>query len=503
MSIMAINPKFSAGGVAIKNIESNSSASFAGIKSPDPDAAPTSLEIIESINDIEIKNLEDYFSTLSSTQSQVIQINTNKGSYRLLNSENLGITVAEAQTSNLRKGLDLVGGTRVLLKPETKLTEQERDELIQVMEYRLNTYGISDIKIRKANDLPESLGGSGSKFILVEIAGASQQEVKDLIAAQGKFEAKIGNEVVFEGGKRDIPFVCRNDGTCSGISQCNEANGEWLCRFEFRIDLTQEAAQRHAEITDKLEINTTAQGSYLSKPLDLYLDGILVDSLLISSSLKGQPSINIVISGPGLGSTEQEATEDALKQMNKLQTILITGSLPTKLEIVKLDSISPILGEAFIKNVLIATLFALLAVLLVIYIRYRKIKVLIPMAIIAVSEIVLVLGFASLIKLNLDLAAIAGIIAAVGTGVDDQIVILDEVLTKKEEYTFKVKQKIKRAFFIILAAYATNVVAMLPLIQAGAGLLRGFAITTIIGISIGILITRPAFGEITQTLFQD
>jgi preprotein translocase subunit SecD len=41
---------------------------------------------------------------------------------------------------------------------------------------------------------------------------------------------------------------------------------------------------------------------------------------------------------------------------------------------------------------------------------------------------------------------------------------------------------------------------MLPLFWAGAGLLRGFALTTIIGVSVGILITRPAFGEMVKKI---
>ncbi len=505
ISYLAINPQFDTTGVAIKNVKKDSSASFAGIENPKADAAPTSLEIIKSINNVEIKNLKDYSTTLSSIPlNESVQIETNKKTYRLLKTGDIGLTVIEVPTSNIRKGLDLSGGTRVLLKPEIELTEQEREELIQVMEYRINTYGISDVKIRKADDLPTSLGGTGSKFILLEIAGATQQEVRDLIAAQGKFEAKIGNETVFEGGKKDIPFVCRNDGTCSGIiPPCQETSDGWRCKFEFRIDLSENAAQRHAEITKNLDINMSGGGTYLSKPLDLYLDGKLVDSLLIGASLKGQPSTHIAISGPGTGATKKEAAEDALREMKKLQTILITGSLPSKLKIVKLDSISPILGEAFIKNAIIAGLLALLSVILVIYIRYRNIKILIPMAITAASEIIIILGLTTLIKFNLDLAAIAGLIAAVGTGVDDQIVIIDEVTSKKEEYQYKIKQKIKRAFFIILVAYATTVAAMLPLLRAGAGLLTGFAIITIVGVSIGVFITRPAFAAITQALLEE
>ena len=65
------------------------------------------------------------------------------------------------------------------------------------------------------------------------------------------------------------------------------------------------------------------------------------------------------------------------------------------------------------------------------------------------------------------------------------------------------KQRIKNAFFIIFAAYSTVVVAMLPLFSAGAGLVRGFAITTIIGVSIGVFITRPAFSSLMEKLSEE
>ena len=55
-----------------------------------------------------------------------------------------------------------------------------------------------------------------------------------------------------------------------------------------------------------------------------------------------------------------------------------------------------------------------------------------------------------------------------------------------------------KAFFIIMAAYFLSVVAMVPLLFAGAGLLKGFAIITILGVSIGVFITRPAFGEMLK-----
>ena len=137
----------------------------------------------------------------------------------------------------------------------------------------------------------------------------------------------------------------------------------------------------------------------------------------------------------------------------------------------------------------------------VIFARYRKVAISIPIIITGLSEVFIILGFAALIRWNLDLAAIAGIIAAVGTGVDDQIVITDEVMygRKNQEHWLK---RMKNAFFIIFAAYFTMLVAMLPLWFLGAGVLRGFALTTIVGVTIGVFVTRPAYGKMIEILME-
>jgi len=64
------------------------------------------------------------------------------------------------------------------------------------------------------------------------------------------------------------------------------------------------------------------------------------------------------------------------------------------------------------------------------------------------------------------------------------------------------KQRIKRAFFIIFSAYAVLSAAMLPLLFAGAGLLKGFAIATLIGVTGGVLITRPAYASIIEKIVE-
>ncbi|MBD3263245.1 PDZ domain-containing protein [Candidatus Woesearchaeota archaeon] len=490
LSLVAIGPNFGAKGVKISAVEENSSASLSGV---------VAGETIVSINNQQIKDINDYQETISEAQTgDIVKIRTKDNSYSFLIEEknNLtytGITVDEVASSNIQTGLDLSGGVRVLLKPEEKLSQQQMEDVITITKKRLNIYGLSDIVVRKVGDL------EGNDYILIEIASATKEEVVDLLEKQGKFEAKIANETVFVGGK-DIKQVCRS-AECSGVRTCDKIQDGWQCQFQFQVGVSPEAAKKHAKITEDLDVELVKGSRYLSEKLNLYLDNELVDSLYISANLKGSESTSFVIQGPGIGSTKDAALQNSLDNMKKLQTVLITGSLPVKLNIAKMDIVSPTLGREFLKSSLLAIIAAIGAVGIVVFVRYRKLKIALPIVLTGFAEVLIILGVAAAIRWNLDLAAIAAILAAVGTGVDDQIVITDEVSSKQRIYDWK--ERIKRAFFIIMAAYFTVVVAMIPLWAMGAGLLKGFAIITIIGVSIGVFVTRPAYAHIIKALLKE
>jgi len=161
------------------------------------------------------------------------------------------------------------------------------------------------------------------------------------------------------------------------------------------------------------------------------------------------------------------------------------------------------LGQDLLNNALFIGLIAILVIALCIYIRYRKLQVVIPLLITSFSELIILMGVAALIGWNIDLAAIAGIIIAIGTGVDHQILITDETLKGEIKQIFNWRERIKGAFFIIMGAYLTTLAAMFPLVFAGAGLLKGFAIITMIGVSIGVFITRPAYAAMVEILLKE
>jgi preprotein translocase subunit SecD len=489
LALLAISPSFESGAL-VKSVNQNSEVFNDGLRAG---------EIIKTVNGQNILNKDNYASTVEEVfgtnignVQKKIDITTNKNSYTFYLNQSPEITVEDVPKTRIKMGLDLQGGARALVQPETTLSNDELDDLIQVSRNRFNVYGLSDVNIKAVSDLV------GNKFMLVEVAGATPQDLEQLVAKQGKFEAKVGNASVFVGGiggEKDIADVCKNDAKCSGITQCGVSGGGYTCKFQFTVYLTEAAAQRHADVTEKIPLDET--GQYLKEKLYLYVDGQEVDSLNIGSSLRGQATTQIAIEGPGTGKTQEEALTDAKANMNKLQTILITGSLPYKLTIVKLDTISPNLGAEFIRLILLAGASAIIAVGIIVFARYRKIKASLALLFTSFSEVFIILGFAALVGWNLDLPSIAGILATIGTGVDQQIVILDEARKGK---TLSMKERMKKALFIIVSAYFTALVSLLPLYWAGAGLFKGFAFTTIIGITAGVLISRPAFSDMIKNI---
>ncbi len=549
LGLVFINPSFSARGVMILSIDKDSAAALA-----DPPLAlaktgesPRSRALITHVNNEPVDGPAVFYEKIRGFDvNDSIRLRTNKGTTHRLtvqpllnrtvlnqtrlvnrtfqeldNATNLtvnvtreveepvvleevigvapiGLNVLDAPRTNIRKGLDLSGGTRVILKPERAVTPEEMTVILDNIKQRLNDFGLSDIVVREIRDL------NRQSYITVEIAGANQEQVRDLISRQGQFEARIANATVFSGGE-DIKNVCLKP-ECSGIDfarrPCAPAGDGWACGFYFTITLSPAAAQRQADATRGLGVAVEGGQSYLTENLDLYLDGELVDTLRIGAELKGAATTDIQISGSGAGPAEDQAKADALASMAKLQSILETGSLPVKLDIVKSDAISPVLGREFVRNALFLGVTSMAVVIVVLFVRYRKWYLAIPITVTMLSEAGLTVALAALIGWDLDLAAIAGIIVSVGTGVDDQIVITDETLYGETSKAVTLKDRFKRAFFIIMTAYILVIVAMVPLLFAGAGLLKGFAFTSILGVSIGVFITRPAFAAILEALVE-
>lgn len=199
--------------------------------------------------------------------------------------------------------------------------------------------------------------------------------------------------------------------------------------------------------------------------------------------------------------TSQESSfERAKAERQETKILLNSGSLPVSVESISHSWTSPTQGKEFLVQAALIGLIVLLTVSMIVFLRYRHFKLAMAIIFTALVEAFVTMSFTSGLGQSIDLAVIAGIIAAVGTGVDDQIIITDELLKGEEFEHASLVRRIKRAFFIVIAAAATTLATMMPIIVFGYVMVKlvGFAIAISIGVLVGIFVTRPAYGEIAR-----
>jgi preprotein translocase subunit SecD len=90
-------------------------------------------------------------------------------------------------------------------------------------------------------------------------------------------------------------------------------------------------------------------------------------------------------------------------------------------------------------------------------------------------------------------------LAVIGTGVDQQVIITDELM-RGERVRKALGGRMKRAFSVIFVSVATTMAAMAALAILGFGVFRGFAIITIAGLLAAVLVTRPAYARIASAI---
>ncbi|NMA44620.1 MAG: hypothetical protein GX950_02305 [Candidatus Diapherotrites archaeon] len=204
-------------------------------------------------------------------------------------------------------------------------------------------------------------------------------------------------------------------------------------------------------------------------------------------------------------SGSRESAEVAFQDLEELAILLESGSLPTPVKSISKETISPTLGTSFVSNIIMMGIIALILVASIIIIRYKTPLLAVPIIITLISETIMMLGILALLKQPLDLAAFAGIIAAIGTSVDSEIVIVDEMIGKARKEHLSLLQKIKEGLFIITTSALTMLAVMMPIIllspnMPGISNLYGFAFVAILGSLIGVLITRPAFTKVIEMI---
>jgi preprotein translocase subunit SecD len=196
------------------------------------------------------------------------------------------------------------------------------------------------------------------------------------------------------------------------------------------------------------------------------------------------------------GSGDPEAAQE---EAQNLALVLEVGALPLTLTEATFDTVSPSLGQASLRNGLIAGLIGLLLVGIYLIAFYRALG-LVAIAALTVFG-VLVIGTITLmgqVGFALTLAGVAGIIVSLGITADSSILyferIRDEVSLGKTMRTAS-RRGFDSAFRTNLAGNTVTLAAALILYFLAVGPVRGFAFTlglsTILDIIILWAFTRP------------
>jgi preprotein translocase subunit SecD len=497
--------------------------------------------VLEQVGGRVINSLQDFQNVLATVRAGdfvPIVSRTGPANCIAVSDSNLGFSVKELRSGNLKFGIDIEGGTRVVLQPKQPTTEKILQDTVSTLNTRINLYGLADIKISPL----------GENLIQIEVGGGSVEDIQNFLARQGKFEGKISyniplsdnagtitlgdnqysfkvaeNKILLNGSEyevgqnfvlENINYEVENVTADKVLLFANVFSGEDIVavltdpqfstiravnngyEFIFTVQISAQGAEKFAKLTKNQPAALIGSESYLQPKLVLFLDGEKVSELNIAASLAGQ-----LVTSPSIQGF-RPTREEALQEKLRLQTILRSGSLPVELQIVKVDQITQTAGKALINSTIIIMLSAAAAVTAVIFVRYRKIKIAVPMILISFSEILIILGFAALTQILtggngwvLDIAAIAGLVAIVGTGVNQLIIITDQLLLDRE---VSLKWRHRNAMKIIYNSAYTVIAAMIPLLVLGLGALRGFAITTIIGVLVAVAVTRPAYTSILE-----
>ncbi len=223
--------------------------------------------------------------------------------------------------------------------------------------------------------------------------------------------------------------------------------------------------------------------------------GLLSSPILSPSVTNGNISQAYQISGYAPASLQRNAQiAFAQNQSKTIASILSGGALPVSIIAGTPTTIPATLGSHFLYISALTGLAAVLAISALITIRYRRLFLVAPILLTTFLELFIIFSIIGLVG-TIDLAAVAGMIAIVGTGVDAQIIITDEILARRSESTMR--SVLGNAYYIIWTDALLLVIAMLPLFFSTSLVeVIGFSESTIIGALLGVIVTRPAYSAI-------
>jgi len=349
--------------------------------------------------------------------------------------------------SNIKLGLDLIGGSQFEFQalPTENLPEISTETmagLVKVFENRVNASGTTEAIVQQV----------GKDRVLVEVPGANPQMVKRRLLATAFLEFAEMNE------KGEWVSTGITGADFKKAQALSDGGMGWVVSFDLKAD----SARKFAELTARL----------INKPLAIFLDGKLISAPMVKSVISGG-------SGQISGDFTVEEAQDLAVQLN-------AGALPVPVKILTERSISATLGQESINKSLNAGLIGFVLVVLFMVFSYRFAGLVASLALFIYVCLSLAI-FKDAVTLTL--AGVAGFILSIGMAVDANILIFERA--KEEMATGKsvligLRDGFDKAYSSIFDSNMNTSIVCLVLILFGTGIVKGFAVTLLIGVLVSL-----------------
>lgn len=393
----------------------------------------------------------------------------------------------KARDLNLKTGLDLQGGTLLLLQANMEgIDMNDRDNALesvqQVISRRVDLYGVSEPLIQTSNFkddyrlIVELPGVKNISEAISLIGQTAQLDFREDLSGAGPIDYASPSAVMARIYAFQPTGLTGKDLTKASVTfgQSGATTGQPVVTLEF----TPAGSQKFAEITTR----------NVNQPVAIFLDNTLVTSPTVNEPiLSGQAIIS--------GNFTAETASQLSIQLN-------AGALPVPIKIIEQKNISATLGSDSVRKSVIAGSIGLGLVALFMILLYGINGFLADIALAIYGLIILAIY--KLIPVTLTLPGIAGFILTIGMAVDSNILIferLKEELRAGRPYSLALELAFGRAWDSIKDANVATIITSLVLINPfnfnflnTSGLVRGFAITLFIGVIVslftGIIVTR-------------
>ncbi len=168
---------------------------------------------------------------------------------------------------------------------------------------------------------------------------------------------------------------------------------------------------------------------------------------------------------------------------------ILQGIGDSEIDVRRVDFVGPQVGKELTEDGGLAVLYALIAILVYVTLRFEYRFSLGAVAAL-IHDVVITLGIFSVLQLDFDLSVLAAILAVIGYSLNDTIVVFDRVRenfrkirkkTSLEIVNTSINQTISRTLMTSL----TTLLVLLSLFFLGGEVIHAFALALIIGVLVG------------------